>query len=298
MMQNEITALLTYLRDHRNLATNTCASYRRDLTKAARYFRTQGINDWAAVDRYAVLNLLAAERHAGKSTATINRLISSLRQLFKFLIRQGRLTVNPMETIDHQPLPPATTKPILLSESEIEQLLAVPDTATILGIRDRALLEVLDATGMRVNELVKLPLTAVHLAIRFVQIQDNDHHERLVPLSRPAVHWLQRYLTTARPQLLGRRQSSIVFLNAHGKPLSRQGVWKNFKEWVHQAGISKHVTPQTFRYSLAVHLLSQGASGQVVQEMLGFTELRMLRPYLKVTPQQLTSTYEKYHPRA
>lgn len=297
-MQDEIGALVDYLRDSRGLAQNTLASYQRDLGKAARYFEEQGIREWTAVDRYAVLSLLATERDQGRSTATINRLISSLRQLFKFLIRQGRLQVNPMETIDHQPAHPNNTPPVLLTEEEVEQLLAVPDTTTALGIRDRTILEVLDATGMRVNELIGLQMAALHLDVRFVQLQGNDQHERMVPLSRPAVSWLRRYLDEARPHLVREPASTIVFLNAHGHPLTRQGVWKNFKKWVHDAGISKNVTPQTFRYSLAVQLLSQGASGQVVQELLGYTELRMLRPYLKVTPQQLAATYDKYHPRA
>ena len=150
---------------------------------------------------------------------------------------------------------------------------------------------------MRVTELATLPLTALHLDIRFVQLAGSGQHERMVPLSRPAVHWLQRYLTDVRPELSDGEQAA-VFLNAHGRPLSRQGIWKNFRHWVQTAGITKAVTPQTFRYTLAVQMLSRGASGQVVQEMLGYTELRMLRPYLRVTPRELTQTYEKYHPRA
>lgn len=294
---DEITAFTTMLKNERGLAMNTRDNYRRDLVKAKDFFTQQGVTTWQAVDRYAVMDFLTAQQQAGKSVATINRLISSLRQFFHYLVRQQQLVANPMETIDHRPASAQLASPVILTEEEVDRLLAVPDTTTPLGIRDRAILELLDATGMRVTELATLPLTALHLDIRFVQLQGNAQHERMVPLGRPTVQWLERYLETVRPQLVDGDQNA-VFLNAHGRPLTRQGIWKNFRKWVQQAGITKQVTPQTFRYTLAVQMLSRGASGQVVQEMLGYTELRMLRPYLKVTPQELAATYEKYHPRA
>lgn len=294
---DEIAAFITMLKDERGLAVNTRDNYRRDLVKAKDFFTQQGVTTWQAVDRYAVMDFLTAQQQAGKSVATINRLISSLRQFFHYLVRQQQLVANPMETIDHRPASAQLASPVILTEEEVDRLLAVPDTTTPLGIRDRAILELLDATGMRVTELATLPLAALHLDIKFVQLQGNAQHERMVPLGRPTVQWLERYLKTVRPQLVDGDQTA-VFLNAHGRPLTRQGIWKNFKKWVQQAGITKQVTPQTFRYTLAVQMLSRGASGQVVQEMLGYTELRMLRPYLKVTPQELAATYEKYHPRA
>ncbi|MDD6432896.1 MAG: tyrosine-type recombinase/integrase [Limosilactobacillus sp.] len=296
-MMDEITAFTTMLKNERGLAVNTRDNYRRDLVKAKDFFTQQGVTTWQAVDRYAVMDFLTAQQQAGKSVATINRLISSLRQFFHYLVRQQQLVANPMETIDHRPASAQLASPVILTEEEVDRLLAVPDTTTPLGIRDRAILELLDATGMRVTELATLPLTALHLDIRFVQLQGNAQHERMVPLGRPTVQWLERYLKTVRPQLVDGDQTA-VFLNAHGRPLTRQGIWKNFRKWVQQADITKQVTPQTFRYTLAVQMLSRGASGQVVQEMLGYTELRMLRPYLKVTPQELAATYEKYHPRA
>ena len=294
---DEITAFTTMLKNERGLAVNTRDNYRRDLVKAKDFFTQQGVTTGQAVDRYAVMDFLTAQQQAGKSVATINRLISSLRQFFHYLVRQQQLVANPMETIDHRPASAQLASPVILTEEEVDRLLAVPDTTTPLGIRDRAILELLDATGMRVTELATLPLTALHLDIRFVQLQGNAQHERMVPLGRPTVQWLERYLKTVRPQLVDGDQTA-VFLNAHGRPLTRQGIWKNFRKWVQQADITKQVTPQTFRYTLAVQMLSRGASGQVVQEMLGYTELRMLRPYLKVTPQELAETYEKYHPRA
>lgn len=296
-MTDEITAFVAMLKDERGLATNTQENYRRDLMSAKNFFIKQGITDWQTVDRYAVMDFLTAQQQAGKSVATINRLISSLRQFFRYLIRKRQLVINPMETIDHRPASTSPEPPVVLTEEEVDCLLNVPDTTTPLGIRDRAILELLDATGMRVTELATLPLDSLHLDIKFVQLRGSGRHERMVPLGRPTVSWLEKYLQTVRPQLVDGEQTA-VFLNAHGRPLTRQGIWKNFKNWVQEAGITKPVTPQTFRYTLAVQLLSRGASGQAVQEMLGYTELRMLRPYLKVTPQELFKTYEKYHPRA
>lgn len=296
-MKGEIEAFLVELRDHRKLASNTLASYRRDLLLAVTFFEQRGLHEWTAVDEYAVMDLLNSQEKAGRSLATVNRLISSLRQFYKYLVRQRLVVRDPMELIDHQKVPPKDRPPVILDEQEIERLLAVPDTTTPLGIRDRAILELLDATGMRVSEVVNLQLTDLHLDVNLVQLHRPNYRERIIPLGRSAVKWLQRYLTNVRPQLV-KAATSVVFLNAHGQPMTRQGLWKNFRQWVKAAQIGKAVTPQTIRYSVAVQLLEHGANSQVVQEMLGYSELRMLRPYLKITPQLLTETYQKYHPRA
>lgn len=297
-MQNEVTTFLTDLTSHHQFSTNTILSYRRDLKFAIAFFNQQGITEWQAVDEYAVMNLLTALEKQKRSVATINRMISSLRQFFKYMVRQRRLIADPMVMIDHQKAAPRAAAPVILTEKEIEQLLAVPNTDTKLGIRDRAILELMDATGMRVTEVVRLQQADLHLDVKLIQLSGHQHRERIIPLGRAAAYWLRRYLQEVRPRLLAGKESSTIFLNAHGRPLTRQGLWKNFKHWVKLAGIKKRVTPQTIRYSVAVQMLENGANSQVVQEMLGYSELRMLRPYLKVTPQLLTKTYEKYHPRA
>lgn len=297
-MHEQVAAFLAELRDKRHLTPNTLASYQRDLSIATTFFNRQGINEWSAVDEYAVMNLLTKQKQTGRSIATTNRMISSLRQLFKYLVRQRLVVADPMELIDH-PKPQVNTDPVvILSEEEIERLLAVPDTKTLLGIRDRAILELMDATGMRVTEVVTLQVADLHLDVSLVRLHRPNSRERIIPLGRAAVTWIQRYLTEARPQLMTKQTSQIVFLNAHGRPLTRQGLWKNFKQWVQAAKIDKEVTPQTIRYSVAVQLLEHGANTQVVQAILGYSELRKLQPYLKVTPQLLTETYRKYHPRA
>lgn len=297
-MNNEVAAFLAFLKDERQLSDNTLMSYQRDLEQTVTYLEDRGIADWQQVDHYLLIDLLNSLRQQGKANSTINRVISSLRQFYKYMIRHHNLTINPMEMIDHQYTfnqPPA---PVILTEKEIEQLLAVPDVSTPIGLRDRALLEIMDATGMRVSEVIALNLTALHLDVKLLQLTGKNERERMIPLSQPAVKWLTDYLDRGRPRLLRDEHETRVFLNAHGYPLTRQGIWKKMKEWVSEAKIKKEVTPQTMRYSFAVHLIENGADVQLIQEILGYNAMKALQPYLQVSPQQLSANYMKYHPRA
>ncbi|QWS04999.1 tyrosine-type recombinase/integrase [Limosilactobacillus reuteri] len=297
-MNNEVAAFLAFLKDERQLSDNTLMSYQRDLEQTVTYLEDRGIVDWQQVDHYLLIDLLNSLRQQGKANSTINRVISSLRQFYKYMIRHHNLTINPMEMIDHQYTfnqPPA---PVILTEKEIEQLLAVPDVSTPIGLRDRALLEIMDATGMRVSEVIALDLTALHLDVKLLQLTGKNERERMIPLSQPAVKWLTDYLNRGRPRLLRDEHETRVFLNAHGYPLTRQGIWKKMKEWVSEAKIKKEVTPQTMRYSFAVHLIENGADVQLIQEILGYNAMKALQPYLQVSPQQLSANYMKYHPRA
>ena len=297
-MNNEVAAFLAFLKDERQLSDNTLMSYQRDLEQTVTYLEDRGIVDWQQVDHYLLIDLLNSLRQQGKANSTINRVISSLRQFYKYMIRHHNLTINPMEMIDHQYTfnqPPA---PVILTEKEIEQLLVVPDVSTPIGLRDRALLEIMDATGMRVSEVIALDLTALHLDVKLLQLTGKNERERMIPLSQPAVKWLTDYLDRGRPRLLRDDHETRVFLNAHGYPLTRQGIWKKMKEWVSEAKIKKEVTPQTMRYSFAVHLIENGADVQLIQEILGYNAMKALQPYLQVSPQQLSANYMKYHPRA
>lgn len=297
-MNSEVAAFLAFLKDERQLSDNTLMSYQRDLEQTVTYLEDRGITNWQQVDHYLLIDLLNSLRQQGKANSTINRVISSLRQFYKYMIRHHNLTINPMEMIDHQYTfnqPPA---PVILTEKEIEQLLAVPDISTPIGLRDRALLEIMDATGMRVSEVIALDLTALHLDVKLLQLTGKNERERMIPLSQPAVKWLTDYLDRGRPRLLRDEHETRVFLNAHGYPLTRQGIWKKMKEWVSEAKITKEVTPQTMRYSFAVHLIENGADVQLIQEILGYNAMKALQPYLQVSPQQLSANYMKYHPRA
>lgn len=297
-MNNEVAAFLAFLKDERQLSDNTLMSYQRDLEQTVTYLEDRGIADWQQVDHYLLIDLLNSLRQQGKANSTINRVISSLRQFYKYMIRHRNLTMNPMEMIDHQHTFNQPPVPVILTEKEIEQLLAVPDVSTPIGLRDRALLEIMDATGMRVSEVIALDLTALHLDVKLLQLTGKNERERMIPLSQPAVKWLTDYLDRGRPRLLRDKHETRVFLNAHGYPLTRQGIWKKMKEWVSEAKIKKEVTPQTMRYSFAVHLIENGADVQLIQEILGYNAMKALQPYLQVSPQQLSANYMKYHPRA
>ena len=297
-MNNEVAAFLAFLKDERQLSDNTLMSYQRDLEQTVTYLEDRGIVDWQQVDHYLLIDLLNSLRQQGKANSTINRVISSLRQFYKYMIRHHNLTINPMEMIDHQYTFKQPPTPVILTEKEIEQLLAVPDVSTPIGLRDRALLEIMDATGMRVSEVIALDLTALHLDVRLLQLTGKNERERMIPLSQPAVKWLTDYLDRGRPRLLRDEHETRVFLNAHGYPLTRQGIWKKMKEWVSEAKIKKEVTPQTMRYSFAVHLIENGADVQLIQGILGYNAMKALQPYLQVSPQQLSANYLKYPPRA
>ena len=297
-MNNEVAAFLAFLKDERQLSDNTLMSYQRDLEQTVTYLEDRGIVDWQQVDHYLLIDLLNSLRQQGKANSTINRVISSLRQFYKYMIRHHNLTINPMEMIDHQYTFKQPPTPVILTEKEIEQLLAVPDVSTPIGLRDRALLEIMYATGMRVSEVIALDLTALHLDVRLLQLTGKNERERMIPLSQPAVKWLTDYLDRGRPRLLRDEHETRVFLNAHGYPLTRQGIWKKMKEWVSEAKIKKEVTPQTMRYSFAVHLIENGADVQLIQGILGYNAMKALQPYLQVSPQQLSANYMKYHPRA
>lgn len=297
-MDDNVAEFLAFLREDRHLSNNTIMSYQRDLGQTMTYLQNHGISQWQQVDQYMLIEVLNEFRQQNKANSTINRVISSLRQFYKYMIRHHYLTVNPMEMIDHQYTFDQPATPVILTEKEIEQLLQVPDVSTPLGIRDRALLEVMDATGMRVSEIIALNIVDLHLDVKLLQITGKNNQERIIPLSQPAVEWIEKYLKDSRPQLIKNRQETIVFVNAHGCPLTRQGIWKKMKEWVTEAKIKKEVTPQTMRYSFAVHLIENGADIQLIQEILGYNAMKAIQPYLKVSPQQLSANYMKYHPRA
>lgn len=297
-MNSEVVAFLAFLKDERQLSDNTLMSYQRDLEQTVTYLQGREITDWQQVDHYLLIDLLNSLRQQGKANSTVNRVISSLRQFYKYMIRHHYLTINPMEMIDHQYTFNQSPAPVILTEKEIEQLLAVPDVSTPIGLRDRALLEIMDATGMKVSEVIALELTGLHLDLKLLQLTGKNGRERMIPLSQPAVKWLTDYIEDGRSHLLRDNHETRVFLNAHGDPLTRQGIWKKMKEWVSEAKIQKEVTPQTMRYSFAVHLIENGADIQLIQEILGDNAMKALQPYLQVSTQQLSAKYMKYHPRA
>ncbi|EOS7907526.1 site-specific tyrosine recombinase XerD [Enterococcus hirae] len=295
-MNEEINDYLHYLTIERGLSLNTRKSYERDLLQYLHYLEDEQITSWQDVDRYVVINYLEKMHDEKKAPATVTRMITSLRRFHQFL-RQERLTDHdPMQHID---TPKKVQKlPSTLSLTEVERLIETPDTTKNLGIRDRAILEVMYATGMRVSELVGLKLSDLHLSLGLVQTLGKGDKERIIPLGVYAIQWLERYLDEARPLLVANPSETHVFVNHHGTGLSRQGIWKNLKQLVREAGINKEVTPHTLRHSFATHLLENGADLRTVQELLGHADISTTQIYTHITKKRMTDVYKQHFPRA
>ncbi|ORM98314.1 Tyrosine recombinase XerD [Lentilactobacillus parabuchneri] len=279
-MHEQIEDYLHYLQVERGLSANTIQSYRQDLQEADAFFKTQ-TKSIAEIDQFVILNFLEQLQQQRKARNTVIRVVSTLRRFFQYLVQFGVIKDDPMLKVDSPKK--AQTLPDVLTVAQVNQLLSMPNTNQKLGIRDRAILETLYATGLRVSELVNLKLGDLHLPMNLLQTIGKGDKERIIPISDVAVDWLNRYLTTTRVALLdGKPNTEFVFLN----------------EYVNQAGIKRHVTPHTLRHSFATHLLENGADLRIVQELLGHSDISTTQIYTHVSHQHLTEVYNKYHPRA
>ncbi|WP_413538438.1 site-specific tyrosine recombinase XerD [Enterococcus malodoratus] len=296
-MEEQITEYLHYLSIERGLSENTRISYQRDLQQYLSFLAGQNVNGWQAVDCYMVVAFLASLTEAGKASTTITRMISSLRRFHQFLRQERYTDHDPMQHIDSPKK--AQKLPQTLSLAEVERLIAAPDTTTDLGIRDRAILEVMYATGLRVSELIGLRLGDIHLEMGLLQTVGKGDKERIVPLGDYAIHWVERYLGEVRPLLTKKTPNEThLFVNNHGHGLSRQGIWKNLKQHVIKAEITKDVTPHTLRHSFATHLLENGADLRTVQELLGHADISTTQIYTHITKRRMTEVYKEFFPRA
>jgi len=295
-MQQHIEDYLDYLGLERGLAPNTLESYGRDLRQFSRYISAQRLESWAALDRGRILLYLDNLKRQGKSTATVSRSLASIRSFFRFLNREGTLSSNPAALLDT----PKVEKrlPHVMSPREIESLLHRPIVASPVGLRDRAMFEVLYATGIRVSELVSLLVSDAHLDVGFIKCLGKGGKERIVPLGTIAIKSLESYLATGRPKLLRSREVRSLFVNHHGRQLTRQGFWKLLKKRAREAGIEANITPHTLRHSFATHLLDNGADLRAVQEMLGHADISTTQIYTHVSRTRLREIYNKAHPRA
>lgn len=297
VLEEQILDYLHYLLIERGLSANTRKSYERDLKQYLAFLQKEKIDDWQKVDRFVILSFLQSIQEKGKAAATISRMVTSLRRFHQFL-RQERMTDNdPMQHIDSPKK--KQTLPDTLSMAEVERLIETPDTREILGIRDRTMLEVLYATGLRVSELTHLKLSDLHLEMGILQTIGKGDKERIVPLGDLAIDWIHKYLAQARPRLCRKHpQEEHLFVNSHGTQLSRQGFWKNLKAIVQKAGIHKNVTPHTLRHSFATHLLENGADLRTVQELLGHADISTTQIYTHITKKRMADVYKQYFPRA
>lgn len=296
-MDDIIQEYLHHLRIEQGLAINTVQSYRRDLNKYTSYLSARGIFSFDLVTKVDIQTYLAALNDENLATSSISRMISALRKFHKYLIQEKMIATNPLENLK---LPKkAHSLPKSLTVAEVDRLLATPDTTTVLGLRDRAILEVLYATGLRVSELVTLTLDELHLDLGFIQTIGKGDKERLIPLGEEAAYWIQQYMETSRPSLArGRNDSPHLFLNFHGKGFSRQGIWKNLNKIVSESGIRKNVSPHMLRHSFATHILENGADLRIVQELLGHSDISTTQIYTHISKERMVESYRRYHPRA
>jgi integrase/recombinase XerD len=278
------------------LAATSLASYRNDLTLWAGWLERHGGKALLGAERGDVETFLAEQFRAKARATSINRRLSSLRRFYRLQALQGTLATDPTLRIRSPKVPRRLPKQ--LSETQVEELLAAPDPESTLGLRDRAMLETLYATGLRVSELVGLKLPQVGFDTGVVRVLGKGGKERLVPLGEEAIAWLKRYLATARPTLLGKGRADAVFVTARRGPLTRQAFWQALKRYAVKAGIpAAKLSPHTLRHAFATHLLNHGADLRVVQLLLGHSDITTTTIYTHVARERLKQLHARHHPR-
>ena len=276
---------LKFIQLEKGLSSNTIGAYRRDLNKYITYLQDHKITHIDFVDRQTLQQCLGFLHDEGASTKSLARFISTVRSFHQFALREKYAAKDPTVLIE---TPKYDRKlPDVLAVDEILRLLDAPDLSKNNGYRDRTILELLYATGMRVTELIDLEVENVNLIMGFVKVFGKGGKERIVPLGDTVIDYLSTYLETVRPQLLKTTVTNALFLNLHGKPLSRQGIWKMIKQNGIKANINKTLTPHTMRHSFATHLLENGADLRAVQEMLGHSDISTTQLYTHVSKSQI-----------
>ena len=296
-MNDQLSDFIHFMTVERGLSENTIVSYKRDLQSYLSFLMThEQLTDIKDVTRLHIIHYLKQLKEEGKSSKTSVRHLSSIRSFHQFLLREKVTTDDPSWNIETQKT--ERTLPKVLSLGEVEKLLDTPNQHTPFDYRDKAMLELLYATGIRVSEMLDLTLADVHLTMGFVRCFGKGRKERIVPIGEAAASAIEEYLEKGRSKLLKKQPSDALFLNHHGKKMSRQGFWKNLKKRAIEAGIQKELTPHTLRHSFATHLLENGADLRAVQEMLGHADISTTQIYTHVTKTRLKDVYHKFHPRA
>jgi integrase/recombinase XerD len=290
-----IDTYLVYLRDVRRMAPNTLESYARDLSQLAAYVEKRGLL-LETLDRRDLEAFVRAQVTSGLASRSIARLVACVRGFYKFATVEHKLPKNPAE--DLQAPRAWASLPKFLSLEEVDRLLAQPDVTTPRGLRDKALIEVLYATGLRVSELIGLRAGDLNLEDGYLTCIGKGDKQRMVPLGQEAIDWVRRYTREGRAALLKKKSSPWLFVNARdGGSLSRVGFWKVLKAYGIAAGISRELSPHVLRHSFATHLLDRGADLRMIQVMLGHADLSTTQIYTHVLEARLRSVYDKYHPR-
>jgi integrase/recombinase XerD len=294
-MRKLIDEFLNYLTVERGLSQNTIISYRRDLNKYINYLGSKKIDSLENTDRSTVLSFVLNQKDKGLSVNSIARNLVAIKVFYRFLFRERFIKEDPTSVLDSPKL--WKHLPDVLTSDEVEELLNKPNLKDWIGIRDKAALELMYATGMRVSEVAALKLADANLDLGYVRCVGKGQKERVIPLGRKAIQAIKRYLDKVRPTLIRPAGSPALFLTRLGKKMSRQTLWKTIKRYARLAKINKRITPHTLRHSFATHLLERGADLRVVQEMLGHASISTTQIYTHIDRGRLKSIHHKYHPR-
>jgi integrase/recombinase XerD len=290
-----IGAYLDHLRVERRLAGHTLESYARDLSALAAFADETG-RQAEALDRASLEEFVRRQMSRGLSPRSVARAVAAVRGFYRFLVADRRLDRNPADDLRPPRAWPALPK--FLSLDDVDRLIAQPDTATVRGLRDRAMIELLYATGLRVSELVGVRAADLHLEEQYLTCIGKGSKERIVPIGEQASEWITRYQSTARRELMKGRPTARLFLNARGGALSRVGFWKILKQHGRAAGLPRTLSPHVLRHSFATHLLERGADLRAIQLMLGHADLSTTQIYTHVLEARLRTVYDRFHPRA
>jgi len=296
-MKDQMQSYLSFLAVERGLSANTLNAYERDISQYIDYLQENGIGAAGETSRMHVLQYLQKLKKLGRAAASVSRCLVSIRSFHRYLLRERLAETDPTANLESPKLD--KRPPSVLTVAEVEQLLEAPDLTTPHGIRDKAMLEVLYATGIRVSELISLDIDSANTTMGFMRCMGKGAKERVIPLGRVAARWLEPYMQDIRSQLVRKRENEqALFINHLGTRLSRQGFWKIIKKYARDIRITKEITPHTLRHSFATHLLENGADLRAVQEMLGHADISTTQIYTQVTKVKMKDVYDRAHPRA
>lgn len=294
-MRELIDTFLNYLSVERGLAHNTIASYREDLNAYLDFIQNHHIDALSKTTKSNITDFMFFQKDKGIAANSVARRLAAIKSFYRFLVRERILKADPSSLIDSPKL--WKKIPETLSINEVDALLRQPNLRETQGARDRAILETLYATGMRVSEAVNLKLDNVNLEIGFLRCVGKGNKERVIPIGAKAIDSIKRYSGVSRPRLLGKKTSEFLFLNRFGKKISRQSIWKIIKRYARGAGIKKPIRPHILRHSFATHLLERGADLRSVQEMLGHADISTTQIYTHINKDRLKSIHRMFHPR-
>ena len=294
-MNDLIEEFLGYLSVERGLSNNTLSSYKRDLSNFFGYIKKRRIVSIDKVTRQMLTSFMLSEKDRGLSANSISREVACLKSFFKFLVRENKIKDNITSVIESPKL--WKKLPSALDLSEVEKLLKAPNIREPMGVRDKAMLELIYATGMRVSELINLKMDDLNMGVGFIKCLGKGQKERVVPFGSKAKEWLVRYLDKGRASFLKKKVSNFLFLTRLSRPMSRQMFWKIIKKYAVKARIKKDIMPHSLRHSFATHILERGADLRVVQEMLGHSDISTTQIYTHINKERLKSIHHKFHPR-